>query len=290
MSTVKPFGTIAAAIAFSPNMEANIYESVRIKEMLGDRLILIHISDREEEGERCFQQILLKTGCNVKGVTIVCETGDTVSAILKVTEEYRVDLLIAGALPREGILKYYMGSIARKLARKSNCSILLMIRPDKLENTCSKIVVNGVNHPKTPYTVKTAVQVAKNLGSSELIIVEELDPSASGENYDGDEQLEKMIKMQWKLRKKGIERIQKIIDSLPPDIKTLSISKNVIFGKKGYTIGHFTQAACADLLVMNSADTKLGFLDRIFPHDLEYILWELPSDILIVHSTEKLIP
>ncbi|MBT4345236.1 MAG: universal stress protein, partial [Flavobacteriales bacterium] len=37
----------------------------------------------------------------------------------------------------------------------------------------------------------------------------------------------------------------------------------------------------ADLLVMN-APSKTSILDRIFPHDIEYILTELPTDVLIV--------
>jgi hypothetical protein len=39
--------------------------------------------------------------------------------------------------------------------------------------------------------------------------------------------------------------------------------------------------ARADLLVMN-APRKMTFWDRLFPHDIEYILTELPTDVLIV--------
>jgi hypothetical protein len=31
-----------------------------------------------------------------------------------------------------------------------------------------------------------------------------------------------------------------------------------------------------------NAPTNIGILDRIFPHDIEYILSELPTDVLIV--------
>ena len=39
-------------------------------------------------------------------------------------------------------------------------------------------------------------------------------------------------------------------------------------------------------MVVNSPDTRLGFLDRIFKHDLEYMLADLPTDVLIVHNTK----
>jgi len=286
MPASKPFSTIATAVAFSPTMEANVCESVRIKEMLGNHLILIHIGDKNEDEVKHLQQVLKDTGCNMDEVTIIWETGDPVSAILKVSKEYKVDLLIAGALPREGLLKYYMGSIARRLVRKSNCSILLMTHPNKLKTTCGKVVINGLDHPKTARTIEIGAQVAKNLGSNEMIIVEELDPATAGKKYDSDEQLEQVSENRQKLQKQEKQRLQKIVGSLPEELRTVPIQEKVIFGKRGYTIGHFTQTSCADLLVMNSPDTKLGFLDRVFTHDLEYILSELPSDLLIVHSTE----
>ncbi len=287
MSAPKPFNTIATAVAFSPNMEANVSESVRIKEMLGKQLILIHIGEKKEEEAAGLEQVLRETGCNMQEVRVIWENGDPVNAILRVAEEHQVDLLIAGALPREGLLKYYMGSIARRLVRKSNCSVLLMTRPSKLKATCGIVVVNGLDHPKTPYTVKIGAQVAKNLGSTEMVVIEELDPAKAGKNYDSDKQLEKVNRQRQELQERAINRIREMIHNLPEDIRPPSIKEKVIFGKKGYTIGHYTQTASADLLVMNSPDTKLGFLDRVFTHDLEYILSELPSDLLIVHSTEK---
>jgi hypothetical protein len=39
----------------------------------------------------------------------------------------------------------------------------------------------------------------------------------------------------------------------------------------------------ADLLVMN-AQEESSFLQRFFPKDLEHILAELPTDVLIVQS------
>ena len=61
----------------------------------------------------------------------------------------------------------------------------------------------------------------------------------------------------------------------------IKIKSQPIFGTSGYSIGHYAEVVRADLLVMN-APKKSGLLDRIFPHDIEYILTELPSDVLIV--------
>ena len=64
-------------------------------------------------------------------------------------------------------------------------------------------------------------------------------------------------------------------------LNILLVKIQSIFGKRGYSIGHYAKVKRADLLVMN-APTKTTILDRIFPHDIEYILSELPTDVLIV--------
>ena len=56
-----------------------------------------------------------------------------------------------------------------------------------------------------------------------------------------------------------------------------------IFGRRGYSIGHYARVVRADLLIMN-AEENLGFFDRLFTHDIEHILAELPTDVLIVNA------
>lgn len=274
---------MATAIAFSPNMAANICESVRLKDMLGEKLLLIHVGDRTEEAESDIVKILASCGSEPGGVEVIWETGDPASAILKVAEEQSVDLIIAGAEPREGLLRYYMGSVARRLVRKSNCSILLLTAPDREERICRRIVVNGLNHPKTPDTIKVAISVGENIRCSELVIVEEVEPRKIGTKVEDDKSLQKASEARARIEEVEDSRINGILDKI--DVEgDLNILRKCIFGKKGYTIGHFAETTHADLLVMNSPDTKLGFMDRVFTHDLEYILSELPCDLLIVHS------
>ena len=61
----------------------------------------------------------------------------------------------------------------------------------------------------------------------------------------------------------------------------ITIKTQSIFGTRGYSIGHYARVIRADLLIMNAPD-KTTLWDRLFPHDMEYILSELPTDVLIV--------
>ena len=63
-----------------------------------------------------------------------------------------------------------------------------------------------------------------------------------------------------------------------------SVSSRVIKGKAGHAIAEFARKSEADLLIVNSPDHHLSLMDRIFVHDLEYLLGNLPCNLLIVHS------
>lgn len=282
----KPFKKLATAIAFSPNMEANLSESIRLSKALGEELLLIHVGEYSETDEKKIVKAIEAKGGDINAIKIIWETGDPTDALLKVADEKEVDLLIAGAVPREGLLRYYKGSVARKLVRRANCSVLLMTNPSQLNSHCGKIVVNGIDHPKTAYTIKKAITVAEKLKASQLLIVEEVNERAIKTKVEDDSSLLENQKIQHDIEIKEQHRISKVLSSLDYDSK-LNIHQSVVFGKPGYCINHMAESTCADLLIMNSPDTKLGFLDRVFTHDLEYVLSELPCDLLIIHSQRK---
>ena len=77
-------------------------------------------------------------------------------------------------------------------------------------------------------------------------------------------------------------RGKKLLEEVPEEFSNgISVKSQPIFGKSGYSIGHYAQVVRADLLVMN-APIKTSFWDRLFPHDIEHILGELPTDVLII--------
>lgn len=282
---MKPFKNIATAIALSPNLEANICESIRLKDQLGEKLFLIHVDQGQADERAEIIATMQKVGCTTQDVEIVWEEGDPIEAILRVTKLKEIDLLVAGALPREGLLRYYRGSIARQLVRKSDCSILLMTNPQKLAHKCNTVVVNGLDHPKTATTIEKAIRACIHLNARDLHIIEEVSAKKKEQRVEDDSMLQKVLLKRKKLMESEDQRIQKILAGID-NKEGVNIRHQAVIGKRGYTIGHYTQSVHADLLVLNSPDTQLGFMDRVFTHDLEYILSELPSDILMVHSSK----
>ena len=285
----KPFKNIAVAIAFSPQMEANIYESVRLTHMLGEKLFLIHVEEKgttkgsqaNEPAAQKMKEVLTEAEPDEEKYKIIWEKGEPVEAILRVCKRQDVDLLLAGAIPKEGLFRYYMGSVARKLVRKSQCSILLITNASRMRQRCSQIVVNGIDHPKTEKTIATAMQVGEHLGADRITVVQELQPDASLNKADDDKSLRNLDERRKLLKAKDDVRIEQIIEQ-NRGFTSLPVNHRLLIGRRGYTIGHYTQQENAGLLVVNSPDSKLKFMDRLFAHDLEYILSDLPSPILIV--------
>lgn len=276
------FKTIGIGVNFSPNLEANINEAARLALRFESKLVLIHVGEASEEKSKTFTEFLSPFENQGLEYELFYKSGDPVDVILTSTKEKKIDLLIIGALKKENFLKYYLGSIARKITRQASCSVLLLINPSINRVPCEHIVVNGLKDPKTQETVTTAFLVGHKLGVGKITVVEEIDQEEVSVKVDDDKSLRKSTIIKERLRLREEARVKKVLDSIPSDYtKEVTIKSQPIFGKRGYSIGHYAQVARADLLVMN-APSKMTFWDRVFPHDIEYILTELPTDVLIV--------
>ena len=281
MNTIA-FKTIGIGVTFSPNLEANINEAARLALCFGSKLVLIHVGETSDEKSKTFLKFLKPFQNEGLEFEVLFKSGDPVDVILSSTLEKNIDLLIIGALKKENFLKYYLGSIARKITRKANCSVLLLINPSIERVPCKHIVVNGLKDPKTKETVNTAFFVGHHLGADKITVVEEINQDEVSVKVDDDKSLRKSTIIKERLRLREEARVKKILNTIPAEYtKDVSIKSQPIFGKRGYSIGHYAQVARADLLVMN-APTKMIFWDRLFPHDIEHILTELPTDVLIV--------
>lgn len=279
---LKPFHTIGIGVTFSPNLKANVFEASRLALLFQSKLTLIHVGEESSEKTEKFKSLLAPFISQSLEYDIVFKTGDPVDVILSVSLEKKIDLLILGALKQENFLKYYVGSIARKITRQAKCSVLLLIKPSIERLPCSHVVVNGLKDPKTEKTIASAFYVANCLGSEKITIVEEITQDKITTKVDDDKSLRKANIVKERLKLRETSRVNNIIKNIPLDhTKDIVIKSQPIFGTKGYSIGHYAQIARADLLIMN-APSKMTFWDRLFPHDIEHILTELPTDVLII--------
>ncbi|MFT5666406.1 MAG: nucleotide-binding universal stress UspA family protein [Vicingaceae bacterium] len=283
IEVIRPFKSIATALAFSPTAEALLFEAKRISERLNASLTLIHAGAKNSANESRVHGLLEKVGLPKKSIKLIWKEGKPEKVLSEVCLLEKVDLLILGAIKHETLVKHYIGSVARKISRNPPCSLLLITNPQKSTQGLRKVVVNGLNHLKTKNTIEKACYFALSFDVKKITIVEEIRPTEVKTKIDDNLTLEQAYHEKQELRKREDKRIFEILKPIPIPSQT-EISVRAVFGKEGYSISHYAEVKKASLLVMNSPDNKLGFLDRLLPHDLEYVLSDMPCDLLIVHQ------
>ena len=270
---------IAIGLAFSPNLKANLFEAIRLANMLNAELTGIHVGQISEEKKQQLSLLLAEAPTQNSPLKTVFKEGNPVDVILETCTSENIDLLILGALQQENIYKYYVGSIARKLTRKAPCSVLLLIKLSVELIPCKHIVVNVLKDEKTSETIKLAFKFSNNVGCKRLTIVEEVSQAEIDVKVNDDKTLRKATIAKERIKTREDFRVKSILKDI--DCTDITIKTQSIFGRRGYSIGQYAKVKRADLLIMNEPK-KTGLLDRIFPHDLEYILADLPTDVLIV--------
>ncbi|MGB0256183.1 MAG: universal stress protein [Flavobacteriaceae bacterium] len=276
------FRKVLIGFAFSPNLKANIFEAARLALQFDAEIIFLHVGEKTTQKEQEFEQLLASLPKGPKKQSVVWKVGSPNDVIVATCEKEKVDLLLLGALKRENMLRYYLGSIARKVTRKAPCSVLLMLHPSVERIPCQHMVVNGFDSPHTQHTVEKAYEVAQALKTQKITLVEEINRSEIKIAVSDDRSLRQATLRKQKLNRQEERRVQDILKEIPETkkqgIKTQSQS---IFGRRGYSIGHYARLMRADLLVMN-AQEESRFWHRLFPKDLEHILNELPTNVLII--------
>jgi nucleotide-binding universal stress UspA family protein len=273
------FQKIALAIAFSPRMEALIVESKRLKDLFNSELLLIHIGEKSLVDEQNLKSILEKHNIDQTKTKVVWETGKPVKKIIEICDQEGVDLLVAGAIKNEGFFKYYLGSIARKIIRKSKCSVLTLIEPSLNTKSFKKVVINGTQLDQTPFVIERGLEWCKHEHAKNVFIVNEIKMYGFQMATAGEGGEKEVSATRKKLVAEEVIYVENILKNL--DKGDLKVNIKITCGKWAAELARFAEDINSDLLVVGD-EGNLGFFDRIFPHDLEDILSDLPCNLLII--------
>ena len=279
------FKKILVGFAFSPNLKANIFTSLRLADSLKAEIFFIHVGKKTAVKKKTFEEILEDSPVQPKLIKVLWEEGGPIPTILKMCEKNKIDLLLLGAVQRENVLRFYVGSIAREITRKAPCSVLLLIKPSIEEVPSKHVVVNALNEPNTEKTIRAAFEFSSLMDIPNVTLVGEISQSKVNVTADDDESLKKVTEIKEGIENEEKNRYDEILKNIPDSLKeNKKIQSQSIFGARGYSIGHYARVVRADLLVLNSEMKRSSFISRIFPKDMEHILSELPTDVLIIKN------
>lgn len=276
------FKKIGLAITFSPNGLPLIKTAVRLKNLFNSQLYLIHVGHRSPQVESQMNYLIENSGLTQESFHMIWQEGEPAKAILRAASENNIDLLIAGALEKESVIKYYLGSVARTIMREANCSVLIITSPIRESRPFKKFCVSVDFSSIGETTVKKSNEFARLEKAEEFILVKEFEvPGLAITVYDtgsiSDTEKRKLI---W--QKEEEEKLKLFAKEL--DISGINYSTVALFGKQGWEARNFAKNNGSDLFVVPSPPKKLKFFDKLFQHDLEFVLSQLPCSLLIVRE------
>lgn len=276
------FEKVAVAIAASPTLEALLAEAKRLQELFDSQILLLHVRRNEEkEEEEYLRQAVAKSRFMPEKTSFFFENGDPAATILDFCKKQRVDLLVAGALKKENIFRTYLGSVGRRIIRAANCSILILIEPSEKPNPFLEIVVDGSEQPNTQKAIEIACRIGQKQRSTHVHILRDIKLYGLTMAMAAEDSENEYAEQRRRLVQEEIQHINRRLEKV--DTAGLNINVKVISGKTGYEISKFARRIQADLIVTPGPGKRLGILDRIMTHDLEYLLTDIPANMLIVH-------
>lgn len=125
-----PYRTVAVATTFSPRFLQVLAEAKRVRDRLCQQLHLIYVGERDDETSRRFAEAFRKLELPSDSAIHYQQGEDPAAAILEATRANEIDVLVAGALEKEVVLRPFLGNVARTLVRKAGCSVFLFTKPE----------------------------------------------------------------------------------------------------------------------------------------------------------------
>jgi len=99
-----PYRSVAVATTFSPRFEQVLAEAKRVRDRFDAELCLIYVGEQNDETTAKFAGALERLALP-KDSPIHYEQGDPATAILRAIERNNIDVIVAGALEKEVLLR-----------------------------------------------------------------------------------------------------------------------------------------------------------------------------------------
>ncbi|MFM8743179.1 MAG: universal stress protein [Cytophagales bacterium] len=275
---------IGLAVAISPTAVALLKVASRLSVQWKAELVLVHIGKQTAEEKELLEKLLQEANLSSIPHKLIWREGSVVSEILEVCHNQSIDLLIAGALKKENLIQTYIGSVARQIMRKANCSVLMVQNPSAEEQPIQSVVVNAEEGPHTELALQAACKFAQMEHALWLHVVRELKLLGLALAVNEQRNEEEYAEIRQELVRDEIEQVEKMLAHIPHN--GLKVNIKMLSGKSGFELARFTERKKSQLLVVSAPRDRLMLLDRLFPHDLEYIFGNLPCNLLVVKSRE----
>jgi len=130
LMSLAPYKRIAVASAFSPRFEQVLAEAKRVRDHFGAEPNLNYVGEKNDDTTKRFAVALSELALPADS-PIHYHQGTPAEAILEAIRANCLELVVAGALEKEVVLRPFLGNVARRLVRESPSSVLLFTKPER---------------------------------------------------------------------------------------------------------------------------------------------------------------
>jgi nucleotide-binding universal stress UspA family protein len=268
-----PYRTVAVASTFSPRFLQVLAEAKRVRDRLCRELHLIYVGNCDDETAKKFSAALAELELPEDSAIHYHEGEDPAVAILEATRAHEVDLLVAGALEKEVVLRPFLGNVARTLVRKAGCSVILFIKPESEPRPLNRIVFLADYSEHGRAALLKTLHLAALEQSERLYVIRVYttfdEARAKAQAESGGEAARTLEEEEIAL--------EKFIDSAGPN--DVPIEARCIRGNTGYAALDFIQSVDASLLVV-AVDPAAGG-DGLPPH-VAWVTDMIPCNLWVI--------
>ena len=271
-----PYRTVAVASTFSPRFRQVLAEAKRVRDRLCRQLHLIYVGTCDDETAKKFAAALGELELPADSAIHYQQGEDPALAILDAVKNHEIDLLVAGALEKEVVLRPFLGNVARTLVRKAGCSVILFIKPESEPKSLSRIVFLADYSEHGRAALLKTLHLAAQENCERLFVIRvytTFDAARAKARTDEPEEGSAGART---LEEEEIA-LEKFVDSAGPN--DVPIEARCIRGNTGYAALDFIQSIDASLLVVPVDPGGSG--DGLPPH-VAWITDTIPCNLWVI--------
>jgi nucleotide-binding universal stress UspA family protein len=282
--TTPQFNKVLGCLGESPKTRAIVSATRQVALALRADIGFVHVGCPSDEWLRETTFILKESGITEPDARLIVEEGKVADTVLRVARRERADFIVAGAMEKEGPLEYFIGSAARKIVRKAECPVLLLTDPPAISSLFDPVVAAMDCDEEFDDLIRCALAMTRRNADAALHIIHEYEVPALRQGIDDDLDFRGEEQARREIQAEEDNRLLLYLGGF--DLSDVRLVRECVCGRKGWEAVEYARRTGAELLVLSAPQRRLGLLDKLFPHDVEFALQALPCSCLFYRRTE----
>jgi len=265
---------ILSALGLSPTSTRVATEAQNLATSLGGVARFVHVGDETPEVRARLAEVLesVVSGGSMESVSI--RAGDPSEVLSAEADSQGADLIVAGAMEREGLLTSLIGSVARRLVRRAPCPVMLLPVGTEASAPLKTIVASVEEDAASGHMLDLVAKIARATGGKSFHVVREPD--------QGERTALRYATLAEREAANRRSREELSDFAAARDLSGLRLHVNYLGDAMDGVGGvEYAKRVGADLLAFPAPSRPLTFWDRLFSHPTERVLDRLPCRLLV---------